>query len=55
MAGWLRRFLKDADNDYKTIKSIMDELGMSKNKLYINTEGTEQSKYHIMIFDFQSH
>ena len=30
--GWLAKgdFLKDADNDYKTIKSIMDELGMSK-------------------------
>jgi putative tricarboxylic transport membrane protein len=30
--GWLAKgdFLKDADNDYKTIKSIMDEMGMSK-------------------------
>ena len=30
--GWLAKgdFLKDADNDYKTVKSIMDELGMSK-------------------------
>jgi len=30
--GWLVKedFLKDADNDYKTIKAIMDEMGMSK-------------------------
>ena len=30
--GWLAKddFLKDADNDYKTIKIIMDEMGMSK-------------------------
>jgi len=30
--GWLvkEEFLKDADNDYKTTKAIMDELGMSK-------------------------
>jgi putative tricarboxylic transport membrane protein len=30
--GWLvkEEFLKDADNDYKTTKVIMDELGMSK-------------------------
>lgn len=30
--GWLAKddFLKDADNDYKTIKAIMDEMGMSK-------------------------
>jgi putative tricarboxylic transport membrane protein len=30
--GWLAKgdFLKDADNDYKIIKSIMDEMGMSK-------------------------
>jgi len=30
--GWLAKgdFLKDADNDYNTIKSIMDEMGMSK-------------------------
>jgi putative tricarboxylic transport membrane protein len=30
--GWLAKgdFIKDADNDYKTIKSIMDEMGMSK-------------------------
>lgn len=30
--GWLvkEEFLKDADNDYQTIKAIMDEIGMSK-------------------------
>jgi putative tricarboxylic transport membrane protein len=30
--GWLVKedFLKDADNEYKTIKAIMDEMGMSK-------------------------
>ena len=30
--GWLAKgdFFKDAENDYNTIKSIMDELGMSK-------------------------
>lgn len=30
--GWLVRedFFKDAENDYKTIKAIMDEMGMSK-------------------------
>jgi putative tricarboxylic transport membrane protein len=30
--GWLvkEEFLKDADNDYKTTKAVMDELGMSK-------------------------
>ncbi len=30
--GWLVKedFLKDADNDYKTTKAIMDEMGMSK-------------------------
>ena len=30
--GWLAKdeFLKDADNDYRTIKAIMDEMGMSK-------------------------
>lgn len=30
--GWLVKgdFFKDAENDYKTIKSVMDELGMSK-------------------------